>query len=73
MALGSTQPLTDMITRNLAGGNPGNLIPSVNRLSRQCGRRDVPQPHGPSRPVIGIALYFYLFIVLSASVYGCET
>jgi hypothetical protein len=42
MALGSTQPLTEMSTRNLPGGVKGGwhvglttLLPSVSRLSRQ--------------------------------------
>jgi hypothetical protein len=59
MALGSTQPLTEMSTRNLSGGQ-GRPVrksgqPSLNRLSR-CGT----QPHGPSLPVTEIALPFYL-------------
>jgi hypothetical protein len=67
MALGSTEPLTEMSTRNLPGGKgrpehkADDLTPSLIRLARKYEHVVVTHSSGPPRPVTAIALLSLFF------------
>ena len=66
MALGSTQPLTEMSTRNISWGQrrpvrrADNLTTFVCRLSWNLGTSPSWNPQGLFRPIMGL-LYLYMF------------
>jgi hypothetical protein len=62
MILGSTQPLTQMSTRNLHGckgrpaGKPDNIAAICEPIVLKIGSLDTSQPYRTPLPVTGIAL-----------------
>ena len=66
MALGSTQPLVKMSTRNIPGGKGGRCIRLTTYhhtvpLSRNLGALTLQQPSGPAWPVMGVLYNTYIF------------
>jgi hypothetical protein len=77
MALGSTQPLTEMSTRNISWGQrrpvrrADNLTNFMCRLSWNLGASTSWNPQGLSRPVMGLLyLYFYPYTFKQANPYS---
>jgi hypothetical protein len=69
MSLESTQPPTEMSTRNIPGwgvegGRPTRKADNLKAICepRKCGRLDALQSYGHPRPVTGIASFFTLFV-----------
>jgi hypothetical protein len=64
MAMWSTQPPTEISTRNLPGGKGRPVREADNlticELSRKCGSLSVSQSYGPSWPVTGMALPYLI-------------
>jgi hypothetical protein len=66
MALGSTQPLVKMSTRDVPGGKGGRCVRlttyhHIVPMSRNLGALTLLDPSGPAWPVMGV-LYLYLLL-----------
>jgi hypothetical protein len=74
MVLGSTQPLTELSTKNLIGVMGDRRVrlktspPSVSRLSKKCGNVDISQTYGPPWPVAAVPLPFSIYVVILSTI-----
>jgi hypothetical protein len=75
MALGSTQPLTELGTRNLPGGkgwptlNGDNLVTDdlaaiCEPITCKMWSLDISQTYGPPRPLKEITLSFFVYLLM---------
>jgi hypothetical protein len=70
MTLGLTQPLTEMSTRNISWGKSQPVQRADNftifkcQLSLNLGASASWKPQGLSRPVMGTALPFYIYLLV---------
>jgi hypothetical protein len=77
MTLGSTEPLTEMSTRNISWGvNVDNVTTFKCRLSRNLGASTFWNPKGLSRPVMGLRYLINFILILQCRrnyyvVHGC--
>jgi hypothetical protein len=60
MALGSTQPLTEMSTKGISWGKGGRCLKPIVFKS---GSHNLLEPSGPSRPVMGLLYLLPLLII----------
>ena len=67
MALGSTQPLTEMSTRNISWGKGGRcvVLTTLPPSCVNCLEIWEPQPPGTLWACNGIALLFFFFVLLN--------
>jgi hypothetical protein len=80
MALGSTQPLVKMSTRDVAGGKGGRCVKlttyhHIVPMSRNLGALTLLELSGPAWPVMGVLylyLYIYVYIYIYIRVYRCR-
>jgi hypothetical protein len=68
MALGSTQPLVKMSTRDVPGGEGGRCVRLTTYhhtvpMSRNLGALNLLDPSGPAWPVMGVLYLFYIFVI----------
>jgi hypothetical protein len=76
MAMGSTQPLTEMSTRNLGKGRPAHKSDNLTAICeliiwRKCRSLDVSHPYGPSGPVP--SPYTKLSVASYVVISGCQS
>jgi hypothetical protein len=77
MALGSTEPLVKMSTRDVPGGKGGRCVRlttyhHILPMLRNLGALTLLDPSGPAWPVMGVLYLYLLYSLFNIRIFPCN-